>query len=176
MTDNSLNIKIEGPLAIPLACCSMILPLVLTISLGVFAFANPDNEAWVGKSSDGSFKLYKDEGAGKGSTDLVDIHGRLVAWFLWGFMQHLVVPALLLISSIMCMLVCMPLNALCQICGSACMVFMCCGTSCSYMAWWITGIVWRFSSDGRYSVGDIVPAGKSNDDWSKELEADDSLY
>ena len=57
-------------------------------------------------------------------------------------------------------------------CGGLASLGMCCGGT----AWWITGIVWRFRSEGAYAAGDLVPEGKSVDDWDTEISDEDSLF
>ena len=60
------------------ACAS--LPVVLTVYLGVYAFNNPDKEAWYGVVDEDSEALYASEADGKmvNATELVDIHKRFV--------------------------------------------------------------------------------------------------
>mmetsp|Transcript_32073 Transcript_32073/g.37718 ORF Transcript_32073/g.37718 Transcript_32073/m.37718 type:complete len:106 (+) Transcript_32073:171-488(+) len=60
--------------------------------------------------------------------------------------------------------------------GSCCMGLNGCAMTCGGLAWWITGIVWRFRSDGAYAAGDIVPDGKTLEDWETEISADGSLF
>ena len=65
--ESSYNFKVEGPLAVPfviLACACAAMPLVFVIYLGIYAFNNPDHEAWLGKvggGKDGSdYVLFED--------------------------------------------------------------------------------------------------------------------
>ena len=44
------------------------------------------------------------------------------------------------------------------------------------MAWWITGIVWRFNTDGMYSSGDMPDEGFTEQEWQEKVEAPDSLF
>ena len=174
MDNNSWNFsyKVEGPAAIPfvlLCCACCIAPIVFVVYLGVYSFNNPDNEAWLGVTPAGEYELYKDEASGAGSTDLVDIHSRFVIWFTWGFLQNLVAP---LASGL---LVGMGLM-LHPILGSVCMCLLGSAMSCGGIAWWITGIVWRFRSDGKFACGDVVPEGMTEEAWQAEITADDSLY
>jgi hypothetical protein len=46
----------------------------------------------------------------------------------------------------------------------------------SGLAWWITGIVWRFRSDGLYAVGDILKEGVTEEQWAKDIVKDGSLF
>jgi len=39
--------------------------------------------------------------------------------------------------------------------------------ACGGLAWWITGIVWRFRSDGAFASGDIpAEKGMDIDEWT----------
>mmetsp|Transcript_32074 Transcript_32074/g.37719 ORF Transcript_32074/g.37719 Transcript_32074/m.37719 type:complete len:106 (+) Transcript_32074:171-488(+) len=60
--------------------------------------------------------------------------------------------------------------------GSCCMGLNGCAMTCGGLAWWITGIVWRFSSDGAYAAGEIAPEGESIEDWDSKVTADGSLF
>lgn len=44
------------------------------------------------------------------------------------------------------------------------------------LAWWILGIVWRFSPIGMYSSGDVVPEGVTVAAWAKQVRARDSIF
>ena len=50
------------------------------------------------------------------------------------------------------------------------------GATCTFFAWWVVGIVWRFRSDGSYTCGDVPPEGTIIEDWDKQLDADSGLY
>ena len=100
---------------------------------------------------------------------MIDIHGRFVTWFFWGFLQALVIPVG---SSILVGLGMLIHESI----GKGCMGLQGLGMCCGGAAWWITGIVWRFRSDGAYAAGDIVPEGKSVEDWEEEITADGSLF
>ena len=139
--------------------------------MGIYAFNNPDSEAWLGLGPDGNHALYADKTAGDtaNATELVDIHARFVFWFLWGFSQALLIPLSSMLLTVIGALIHPTLGTLCAgLTG--------CTMSCGGLAWWITGIVWRFRSDGAYAVGDIVPEGKTVEDWEAEITTDGSLY
>jgi hypothetical protein len=58
-----MEFKVEGPAAIPLIClfcaCAAV-PFVYIIYMGIYAFNNPDSEAWLG-SKGGAYSLYTNE-------------------------------------------------------------------------------------------------------------------
>ena len=60
--------------------------------------------------------------------------------------------------------------------GNLCMGLNGCAFACGGLAWWITGIIWRFRADGAFASGDIAPEGTSLDDWDATITADGSLY
>ena len=74
----------------------------------------------------------------------------------------------------MVMVICMMINkTLGNICGPAIM----CATGSSGFAWFITGIVWRFRSDGAFACGDVdFMSERNNDEWQSIVNAEDSLY
>ena len=90
-------------------CCCIIttlsllaIPLIFFIYLGIFAFANPDAAAWVSKDTAGNkISLYSTQSEAEGAgTEVVDIHGRFVSWFLWGFIQMILPCAWICLSCI----------------------------------------------------------------------------
>jgi hypothetical protein len=139
-----------GGVVTGLACCACsVLPIVMLVYLGIYSFNNPDAAAWYGLS-DGKQELFLDEAAGNaaGAKSLVDMHGRLVTWFLWGFCQMLAPLATALLATIG--------MAISPTVGSVLGTIGGCGVGCGGLAWWIAGIVWRFRSDGAFAVGDII--------------------
>ena len=150
-----------------LACSS--LPIIFTVYLGIYAFNNPDKEAWYGKVGDEqSLFVSHADGEGSSATDLANIHQRFVTWFLWGFIQTLAPIGIGLIGAIGA--------AINPVCGTALGGIGGCAMGCGGLAWWITGIVWRFRSDGAFAVGDIPQGDVKPDEWMKTVEADGSLY
>jgi len=73
-------------------CCFAlsVVPIVFLVYLGIYAFNNPDQDAWYGLVKTEQ-TLFTTEDAGKmvGAENLVNIHSRFVVWFLWGFIQML---------------------------------------------------------------------------------------
>ena len=141
------------------ATACTVAPIVLCVYQGIYAFNNPDNEAWLGVVPGGENKLFADQEAGNldKATGLVDIHGRFVTWFLWGFLTSLS-PLALGILFLITTLINPNL-------GGCCGAFNACAVGCSGLAWWITGIVWRFRADGAFVSGDLVPEGKTQEEW-----------
>lgn len=157
-------------------CCACIcglvcaaLPIVFTVYLGIYAFNNPDKDAWYGIVSEQK-ALFATHADGKTAqaAELVDIHQRFVTWFLWGFIQTLAPIAVGLISAIG--------TAINPTCGSALAGVGGCAMGCGGLAWWITGIVWRFRSDGAYSVGDIPEGDVKPEEWEKTVTGSTSLF
>ena len=168
--------------SVPLGCMigsfCIIFSLYVTfiVYLGIYGFSNPDSDAWVGHLSvpDNSktfrMELYPTEEAMKGAnaTNNVHMHGRLVAWFTWGF-WNCMTPIILAICLHFTAKV---LPAVSEICRVGVML----GTCCSSVGWFITGIMWRWSSDAQFAVGTLVPSGKSAEEWKTITTADKSLY
>ena len=42
-------------------------------------------------------------------------------------------------------------------------------TGCLGIAFWVTGLVWRFNSMGKFGSGDIAPAGVEATAWKEIL-------
>ena len=119
--------------------------------LAIYAFNNPDNEAWIGKTLLGDIILYENELKASDATEVVNIHQRFLAWFLWGFIMHFVTPALTAVFLGLSVMCCSPVTVSVLAC------ILASAASAAGVAWWITGIVWRFNDYGRYACGDIVP-------------------
>ena len=154
-----------------LACC--VIPIVFIVFLAIYGFNNPDNEAWIGKDRGGDIHLYENkiEVEMDGASDVVNIHTRFGAWFIWGFIMHCITPTLALGVVGCSVLCCSPVMISVITCILASLA------SAAGMAWWITGIVWRFNDYGRYASGDIVPEDIEPDQWKADIEQDpDSLY
>ena len=158
-------------LACVLTCACSAIPIVLMVYMGIYAFNNPDSDAWHGVVEGGEFKLCEDEAAAQKlqAANAVDIHGRFVAWFLWGSLVMLPAPIIAGLVAFLAMLVSPAL-------GTFCSTLFGCAVSCGGLAWWITGIVWRFRSDGAYASGDYVPEGTSVEAWEQTVEAEGSLF
>lgn len=120
----------------------VILEVALMVYLGIFAFANPDPNAWYGRLGDdptstGALFINKEAGIVQGAAEMINIHRHFENWFLWGFLLIVgpfVVGTLSLIAYL--------------ISKEAGMIFANVGL-CLFgavsLAWWILGIVWRFS-------------------------------
>ena len=129
-----------------LGCCAA--QITLIVYLGIFTFNNPDMEAWYGVDAEGKGKLFEKEADATvtGDTELEDIHGKFILWFLWGFIMALAPCAA---APVMAIANCIH-EMVAKILGG--IIF--CGMSCGGLAWWISGIVWRFKASGSYSCGD----------------------
>ena len=138
--------------------CSIV-PIVFIVYLGIYAFNNPDQEAWYGLDSNGKQALFPDEASATAAsaTEVADMHQRFVGWFLWGFIQIFAPCAAACLSAIFMMIS--------PTIGSVCGGLLGCATGCGGLAWWIAGIVWRFRADGAYSCGDIAQDGISAEAW-----------
>ena len=133
-----------------------------TVYLGIYAFDNPDSPAWYGivDGKPGLFENHELE-----SVELLDIHRRFASWFLWGFI-HALAPWLLFL----CVKVC---TALSPKLGECSQILAICSYGCSTVAWWVTGIVWRFRPDGAFASGDKFSVLVDGDETT--LEADPLL-
>ena len=78
------------------ACCGIVacglstLPMVFMVYLYIYAFWNPDPEAWYGlvSSQDGPVpQLFESEKAGnlQDASSLININRQYMTWFQWGF-------------------------------------------------------------------------------------------
>ena len=147
-----------------IGCIVITILLTYMVFLAIFSMLNPDEQAWYGVIEPGDKQaLYATREMGKeaGATDLVDIHGRFVTWFYWGFTMS-VLPLPIAMVSTFCQILHNRLGK-----TIAMISFICLG--CSYVAWWITGIYWRFNKSGSYASGDIVPEGVTAEKWSEKL-------
>lgn len=81
-----------------------------------------------------------------GDTELEDIHGKFVIWFLWGFIMSLAPCAAALLGGIA--------HCIHEAFGKFIGSVLSCGMACGGLAWWITGIVWRFKASGSYASAD----------------------
>ena len=96
------------------------------------------------------------------------MHARLVSWFTWGFFNYVVAIAIL--PFVVCCLYKSPSVGL--MCYATTMM----SCSCSGLAWFISGIIWRWSTDGQFAVGALVPSGKTAEEWSNITKAEGSLF
>ena len=147
-----------------LACCAA--QVTFIVYLGIFAFNNPDMEAWYGKQADGEGTLFAQESDATvtGDTELEDIHGKFVLWFMWGFIVSLAPCAA---APIMAIANCIH-ETVAKVLGG----IISCGIGCGGLAWWISGIVWRFKASGSFSSGDSLTAEQLT---TEEADAD-TLY
>ena len=81
-----------------------------------------------------------------GAEEPVPVHDTFVAWFLWGFICEIIMPAGFLLGGLTALL--SPGLATC------CFGLAGCGKCCGGFAWYIAGIVWRFNGVGRHASGD----------------------
>ena len=150
-------------------CCAtcLAIPTVFATFLGIYAYNNPDQQAWYG-IVDGKQQLFADPSEAGSNMDLVDIHSRFQTWFHWGFISMVALPVntLLMVLFMFC-------NAtLGNICCCSC-IFV---TGSTSLAWFISGLVWRFRQDGAFAAGDYEMMGKTKDEWEAIVTAEDSLY
>ena len=61
--------------------------------------------------------------------------------------------------------------------------FLGCMMGCGMLTWWISGIIWRFRSDGSFSCGDTTVFENStdandmvHDDFAKITDSKDKLF
>ena len=123
-------------------------------------------EAWYGVDAEGKGVLFEKESDATitGDTELEDIHGKFVLWFLWGFVMALAPCAA---APIMAIANCIH-ETVAKVLGG----IVSCGIGCGGLAWWISGIVWRFKSSGSYSSGDQLTEA----DRVAAMDDETSLY
>ena len=155
--------------AVVIAILVSLIPITLTILFGVYAFGNPDQPAWYGLES-GQPSLYASEELAKAASaeDIVNIHGRFVNWFFWGFLVF-VSPFIITLLLVACVFV-SPNTA--TVCGPV----LSFATACGSLVWYILGIVWRFNSKGRYTAGDVPPVGTDKEAWAEQVAAAGSNF
>ena len=142
--------------------------ITFIVYLGIFAFNNPDNEAWIGnlpKEKNVLFPTYE-QAFDSDATHVLHISDRFRAWFQWGFVTCIVPISFgvfhltgILVASIGGENFFAWINALC---GTLCGVATCLAT-CSCQAWLIAGLLWRFSSSGRTAAGAYKPESVSKE-------------
>ena len=149
-----------------LSCCAAAVTFI--VYLGIYAFNNPNAEAWYGNAA-GKEMLFETEADATTAkaTDIVDIHGRFVTWFLWGFIQALLPLATGIIGAIC--------GAISPKLGSCMTGLGGCGIGCGGLAWYIVGLVWRFGAAGKFASGDVMPEGVTEDAWAKAVTCDASV-
>ena len=146
------------------------------INLGYFGYSNPDKPAWYSVGPQGQQQLYASEAEAneaiesmRGKYEVVDIHQRFVTWFLWGFC--------VLIAPIVSIIPIWISNKINSTLGFICAGSLGCSIACAGLAWWISGQIWRFRSDGSFACGDIpIEKLATEEEWRKEVLADDSLF
>lgn len=155
--------------------CSFICVAVsisLPVFMGIYAWGNPDKDAWYGLTPESKHALFEGEDQANESeaTDIVHIHARFIAWFTWGFIMLLPVP-LISIASICIMD---------KLCGPGvaawCAAINSCGGCLTTMAWWTYGIVLRWSATGAFASGDIIMEGDSYIEWHDKITEEGSLF
>ena len=148
-----------------MACCAGAITFV--VFLGKYAFANPNLPAWYGMvgDADALFPTEALANAAKAS-DVSDVHGHMVTWFLWGFIQSLLPIATGILGAIF--------GAISPALGACMSGLGGLGVGCGGLAWYITGLVWRFNSAGSYASGDVMPEGATEAAWEKAITCDPS--
>ena len=124
--------------------------IALIIYLGIYAFNNPDNEAWYGTDSKHNGQLFAREADALSAqaTEVVDIHAKFVLWFRWGFFM--------IISMFLSHIVIFAISSFHKMAGETIRGLLVYGFSCALLAWWVCGIIWRFNSRGSFSAGDSL--------------------
>ncbi len=153
-----------------LGCGCLAAAVAFVVFLGIYAFNNPNAEAIYGVNVDGTEALFatmEDAEAAK-ATDLDDVHGNFVIWFLWGFIQQMVTCGGPLLGGL-----CMMISP--QV-ASAVMGLLGCASGCGGLAWYITGLVFRCRQSGNFASGDIIPDGVTEEKWMEAMNAEGNLY
>ena len=141
--------------------------------LAVFAFVNPNGPGWYGYDTDNRVDLMAPSEAkllamAENLVDVADVHSKFMAWFIWG-----------LISVVCAMLIeiwkwyGVKTEAMRTIKnGENCMNCLC----LNLVVWFAMGLAFRFVDSGKYASGDIVPVGKSEEEWLEEIKVDGSPF
>ena len=121
--------------------------IVKVVFFALYAFDNPDREAWYGLDlQTGQPKLFESENGASLDTELDDIHGRITSWFFWGFMMF--ITPIFVSMTVLALALVSPLFS--RICGMLTLFTF----GASYVAWYISGIIWRFNKEGSFACGD----------------------
>mmetsp|Transcript_23076 Transcript_23076/g.30711 ORF Transcript_23076/g.30711 Transcript_23076/m.30711 type:complete len:127 (-) Transcript_23076:370-750(-) len=117
--------------------------LTFVIYLGIYAFNNPDREAWVGLAAETNdrtlFRAHAELDASK-AIQVVNIHSRFTAWFFWGFINWFAPLFIVTCAVLTC--------SINQFCGLVTISALSLASACSATAWFIVGAIWRFNKDG----------------------------
>ena len=108
------------------------------------------------------------EAVALGARNLTNIHARIVNWFLFGFIL-MIGP--FFIATVSYMGAVIHKNLAWALCNMGILLL-----GCSTVAWFIVGIVFRYSRKGRYSAGTVLPPDTDKDDWLATIKADGTLY
>jgi len=167
-----------GTAAVVIAgCCSLAcsaLFLTFVIYLAIFAFSNPDNLTWIGNKPGTAdpvtgeitytMTLDTEENLNAANaTDMVDIHGRFVTFFTWGFLNTALCCGFCCTGVLMSR--CVPALVGCCFALSSC-------TQCSTTIWYIMGLVWRLNEQGRFASGDSL----TEEEFTAKQEDETDLY
>ena len=138
-------------------CCA--LSIVYLVYLGIFAFNNPDNQVFY--TSQGSEEKLTATLSNKHS---VDVHAQFVGWFTVGFSLAILPCATGLVSGLIFLI-----N---ETCAGYFSKLITCLSGCVGIAWFITGIVWRFRESGSIASGDQLSVAE----YEQEIAKEDTLY
>ena len=94
----------------------------------------------------------------------VDVHAKFVTWFTCGFILAFAPCVVGLILTLFKHV------GECFYRGLSSIINLFFG--CAGLAWWVTGIVWRFKKSGSYASGDFLTDEESKAEWND----DTSLY
>lgn len=142
-----------------IACC-WAMQAVLTVYLGLYAFRNPDQPAWVGETDEEKLALFESRASAKEQVKMyrvTNVHAHFEAWFVFGFLVNLS-PALIFTiykTAALCSFEIAKFLAIT-------LAFL---AGLAWTTWYILGIVWRFSRAGRYASW-----GSDGFGYSVELE------
>ena len=138
-------------------CCA--LSIVYLVYLGIYAFNNPDNQVFY--TSQGSEQKLT---ATLSNEHSEDVHSQFVSWFTVGFTLAILPCATALLTGLIFMI-----N---ETCAGMISKLITCLSGCVGIAWFITGIVWRFKESGSIASGDQL----SPEEYKQEIANEDTLY
>ena len=131
-------------------CVFLAAYITLSVFLGLYAFNNPDAQAYYISGTDTSQADLVPIIPANDADGVVPIHDHFVTWFTWMFINKIV---LLCFPCIACLLYTICLNKKRGlICNQLFLISYC----CSSLVALVMGLIWRFGEAGRFASGDYL--------------------
>ena len=123
--------------------------ITFTVYLGIYAFSNPEAQAYYISGSDETQAELVAIVPDAEADGVIPIHDHFVTWFTWMFANQLITLSWICTLPILILFYNgskNPAAIIFQICFSS--------YSCSVLIAYIMGLVWRFSKAGKFASGD----------------------